>query len=233
MSTIPRVIHQTWRDGNLPPVLAGYRATWQRFHPDWEYRLWTDADNAEFIARHYPWFLPVYRAYPREIMRVDAVRYFLLHHYGGVYIDLDFECLQAMDPLLTGRTLLFGQEPELHVRYHAAAGSQLNRIVCNAWMACVPGHAFWRHLFRVLQRNAGCPDTLDATGPMMLTRAVAQYPHQGEVGVLPADILYPMDKAEKNRGAWLDPVFRSAAAERAVAVHHWHASWLEKMHEPS
>lgn len=30
-------------------------------------------------------------AYPYSIQRVDVLRYFLLHHYGGIYIDLDSE----------------------------------------------------------------------------------------------------------------------------------------------
>lgn len=41
--------------------------------------------------KHYPWFLPTYVAYPYSIQRVDVLRYFLLHHYGGIYIDLDSE----------------------------------------------------------------------------------------------------------------------------------------------
>ena len=37
----------------------------------------------------YPWFLETWDAYPFNIERADAIRYFVLAHYGGVYIDLD------------------------------------------------------------------------------------------------------------------------------------------------
>lgn len=49
---------------------------------------------------HYPWFLPTYLAYPYAIQRVDVIRYFLLYHYGGVYIDLDMGCNKRLDFML-------------------------------------------------------------------------------------------------------------------------------------
>lgn len=37
----------------------------------------------------YPWFLETFDGYPYPIQRADAIRYFVLHHFGGIYIDLD------------------------------------------------------------------------------------------------------------------------------------------------
>lgn len=65
-----------------------------------EYMLWTDAGSREFIAEHYPWFLDHFDNYKYPIQRADVIRYFVLYHYGGVYIDLDIGCLKPMDPLL-------------------------------------------------------------------------------------------------------------------------------------
>src|SRR5277367_699670 len=101
---IPKIIHQTWCDEDLPTVLRPYVESWRQHHPQWEWRLWTDNDNRRFIRRHYPAFLKQYDRYPWPIQRVDAVRYFLLDHYGGLYVDLDFECLWPLDPLLARAT---------------------------------------------------------------------------------------------------------------------------------
>jgi len=65
-----------------------------------EYMLWTDASSREFIAQHYRWFLDTFDSYPYPIQRADAIRYFVLHYYGGVYMDLDIGCLRRLDPLL-------------------------------------------------------------------------------------------------------------------------------------
>ena len=62
--------------------------------------LWTDASSREFIAEHYSWFLDTFDNYRYPIQRADAIRYFVLYHYGGVYIDLDIGCLRPLDPLL-------------------------------------------------------------------------------------------------------------------------------------
>ena len=52
---------------------------------------------AEVLADHthklsvyrYPWFLEDWDGYEFPIQRADAIRYFVLAHYGGIYIDLD------------------------------------------------------------------------------------------------------------------------------------------------
>ena len=62
--------------------------------------LWTDASSREFIAQNYRWFLDTFDSYPYPIQRADAIRYFVLHHYGGIYMDLDIGCLRRLDPLL-------------------------------------------------------------------------------------------------------------------------------------
>jgi hypothetical protein len=52
-------------------------------------QLWTEKASREFIEKEYPWFLQTYDVYRYPVQRVDAVRYFLLLHYGGIYLDLD------------------------------------------------------------------------------------------------------------------------------------------------
>ena len=51
---IPRLLHFTWKTPDLPRQMAAYYADWQRLHPDWEVRLWTDASMRDFVAEAYP-----------------------------------------------------------------------------------------------------------------------------------------------------------------------------------
>ena len=44
------------------------------------------------IEVHYPWFIEQYDGYSQEIMRINAARYFILYHHGGIYLDIDMEC---------------------------------------------------------------------------------------------------------------------------------------------
>jgi len=64
---------------------------------NWTTILWTDESLLAFAKKEYPSFLPVYESYPYNIQRVDAARYFILYHFGGVYLDLDIGCKSNRD----------------------------------------------------------------------------------------------------------------------------------------
>ena len=96
---IPRIIHQMWRDEEVPARFRAWQTGWQSRHPDWDYRFWTDATLEDFVAERFPALLRIYHRYPEGIMRADFARYLLLEHFGGVYADLDAECLASFEPL--------------------------------------------------------------------------------------------------------------------------------------
>ncbi|KAH8711956.1 nucleotide-diphospho-sugar transferase [Phaeosphaeriaceae sp. PMI808] len=107
---IPRVIHFIWFQ-NLYPTHEGAsqiptsssRAPelCREFNPSYEIRLWNATSAREFLSSEYAWFLPVYDGYRYPIQRIDALKYFVLYHYGGVYMDLDISCRRPLDPLLS------------------------------------------------------------------------------------------------------------------------------------
>ncbi|KAK3059797.1 hypothetical protein LTS18_010038, partial [Coniosporium uncinatum] len=86
---IPKIIHQTYINESIPAHWVEPQKSCIDLHPDYEYRLWTDKKAREFIAAEYPWFLETFDGYGFNIQRADAIRYFVLAHYGGIYIDLD------------------------------------------------------------------------------------------------------------------------------------------------
>src|SRR5262245_1687646 len=225
MNAIPLIIHQTWKNTDIPAEWQHYQASWWQHHPQWTYRLWTDEDNRRFIHTHYAWFLPTYDAYPEAIMRVDAVRYFLLHHYGGMYVDLDFECIQPLTPLLSHAALVLGVEPPEHTDMTLARERALDRIVCNALMASQPQHPFWEHVFTLLMQCRDAPGPLDAAGPFFLTRAYESYGEKQQVKLLPSTLIYPVTKTDCWAGKLESPSFRQQATQYAYALHHWSGTW--------
>ena len=97
---IPRIIHQTWKDENVPPQWRDAQRSWREAHPAWEYRFWTDTDLEKLVREKAPQLLTLWEAYPDHIQRVDAARYVMLFEYGGLYADLDMVCMRAHDDLL-------------------------------------------------------------------------------------------------------------------------------------
>ncbi|HYH23441.1 MAG TPA: glycosyltransferase [Azospirillum sp.] len=231
-SPIPRLIHQTWKTRDVPPELQGFQRSWTGRNPGFAYRFWTDDDIEHFVAEEHPVLLPVFRGYADPIARIDLARYLILRRFGGVYVDLDFECLRPIDGLLEGRSFVVGLEPEEHGRLAKAAERGLARILCPSFLASVPGHPFWDHLLSRLIEARSSADVLDATGPFLLTRAHASYEgaryedDPAAATVLPPQLLYPVTKDDCWSGRLFDPVFWERATRDAYAVHHWEGTWF-------
>lgn len=222
---IPTLIHQTWKDADVPAQWKKWADSWRRHHPGWGYRLWTDSDNRAFLQEHYPWFLPIYDGYAEPIMRADAIRYFLLDHFGGLYVDLDFECLSPVEEVLDGHELVLGCEPQAHTGLLLARQRGFSRIVGNAFIASRPGHPFWAHVHRQLVGAHRMPGALDVTGPFFLTRAIDSAPEPASIAsitILGPEVLYP------EVSPYAQELFgpQEADYERAYAVHHWSGSWV-------
>ncbi|KAK1756420.1 hypothetical protein QBC47DRAFT_185877 [Echria macrotheca] len=75
------------------------RQTCIDMHPDWEVFLWTDDLANQFVADNYPELYDMWRTYRYPIQKIDALRYMILYHYGGVILDMDLQCRRALGPL--------------------------------------------------------------------------------------------------------------------------------------
>ena len=118
--------------------------SWIDNHPNWIHKLWTDDDNRLFVSTHYPWFLRTYDKLPKDIHRIDTVRYMYLHKFGGVYVDLDFERIRPMDEYLKGKQLFLGRMGD---------DENFSHSIPNAFMASIPGHPFWLEVLEYIKEN--------------------------------------------------------------------------------
>jgi inositol phosphorylceramide mannosyltransferase catalytic subunit len=104
-SFIPRNLHHVLLGplGTNPPAdwLAA-RNSCVTMHADWEnHYFWTDDDADTFFEENYPWFLDTWSSYPTIVQRADALRYFVLHKFGGVFLDMDLFCRTPLDGLVS------------------------------------------------------------------------------------------------------------------------------------
>lgn len=224
--SIPRIIHQAWKNDDVPSQLAAFQSAWQRLNPGWNYQFWTDETSRMFIAEHYDWFLPVYDNYDVPIKKADVVRYALMYHFGGIYADLDLEPVQPLDWFLdnTGNPeLIIAQEPLKHCRMH-----NRGTILSNAFLASVPGHPVWRDVLTFLVERAGCPDPLTATGPFLLTDYYRSSKiFRSAVHLLDPVAVNPFNKFEMWSAFEIGvmDVLRKRVPPQSLAIHHWMGSW--------
>ncbi|MDJ0581303.1 glycosyltransferase [Crocosphaera sp.] len=227
-STIPKIIHQTWKTPDIPSEFYSLQQTWKEHHPDWEYRFWTDEDNRNLIAEHYSWFLPIYDNYDRGIKKANAVRHFIMYHYGGLYVDLDFECLQNFDQLLADKQLVFGLEPPDHLETPGSLSRGFDKLVCDALIASQPLHPFWKHLFDYLLKYQESPDVLDAVSVYLVTRAYNSYPHPETMTILPSNYFYPLTIKASRQDYLKNKDFRQQISPETYAIHHWSGLWRKE-----
>ena len=131
---IPRIVHVTYKSREeLPDEWRYSLHQWEATNPTWEVRFWSDADIATFVEKEYPHVKPLHDSYKYMIQRVDSVRYMILHHFGGVYSDMDIYPSTTLDKLLiqweeAGKEVLLAET--------------FNLGVTNAFMAAAPNTDF-------------------------------------------------------------------------------------------
>lgn len=145
---IPKLIHQIWLGGSLPPREAEWSKSWSRLHPEssgWKYKLWTDDDlpsfplcerltdaASAFLAGHLRALLPrcTNPAQTADLLRLD-----ILWTEGGVYVDTDFEALAALSPFHEGGAWAGA------VEFYAGLSNVGVVEINNGLLASVPQHA--------------------------------------------------------------------------------------------
>jgi mannosyltransferase OCH1-like enzyme len=178
---IPQIIHQS-----APLDRSKWNPVWEKCHPSWvenfpkfDHMMWTDEKIDQFIREHYSDYYELYQSFPVNICRWDLSRLLILHHFGGIYADMDVMCFENFyDDLLQD-----------HVNIVESAGSHFpswQETVQNSLMASPAKCEFWLAVadeIKDIMRNKQYRDELHAdpnflngwivkaiTGPIMLTK---------------------------------------------------------------
>ena len=162
---IPPLVHQTWKNNEVPKRWQDPVASVKRAHSSWQYKLWTDADIDAYVKEHHPDLYPTFAAYNKPIMRADAIRYVLMYDLGGLYCDMDYEFLRPFD---------YGNhEVVLSWEFSPDYGDDIAQVA-NYVFASRPGHPFWRDVIDEMIRGPNLAAEYDQvpgiTGPEMLSR---------------------------------------------------------------
>ena len=219
---IPRIIHQTWKTDRIPRRYRSFVDSWRANHPGWEWKLWTDKDNLQFVSANYPSLINLYTSFPQHIQRVDFIRYLILSKYGGVYVDLDLECIRNIEGLFNDHACILSLEHADHAQQHGVPF-----VVSNALMASTPGHQFFGKVISEVvayKPQPLKPDlmVLESTGPLMLTRLLRELPEHESVHVLDSIHFFSLSlsAADQARGYDLRPLLPLLSPE--IYGIHWH-----------
>ena len=218
---IPKILHQTWKTDIVPTRFQAHVESWKQHNRDWTMMFWDDRMLLEFVATHYPGFLPTFCSYEQGVLRADAGRYLLLHHFGGVYADIDCECVASFEPLLSEERIVFCREPDTHARVQADFRG-LPYLLFNGTMGSPSGHPFWLHLLSFLPDLVRAKQAIDSTGPCVLTSAQLSYADQTAFAIHPPALFSPVDSSGK----------RDGSDATTLSIHHWAGTWWTREAPP-
>lgn len=173
---IPKIIHQIWIGPKPAPTKL--MDTWRDKHPDFEYIRWSEE---EMSKRNLPLSCPNRITEMEEIAgKADIIRWEILYHYGGVFLDADCLCIEPFDEALMGLKAFVGWENENCRKGLAAVGT----------MAFPPKHPLVRACIEWIQQNDCSVRRTNKrawvlTGPVLLSNMLktGKYP---DVTVVPS-----------------------------------------------
>lgn len=169
----PKIIHQLYNfwDNKIPSNIRQRIDNWKKLHPDYKYILWNKQKSRDFIKKKFNWFLPIWDKYQYTIQRVDAIRYFILYEYGGVYSDIDLDPVKCIDPLLkkySDKKILLYKSPN-------------SGLITNDFMVSRKKEPFWKSVWYELIKNHQVDyyskhlTVMYSTGPLMLDYIYEQH----------------------------------------------------------
>ena len=204
---IPKQIFQIWiSDKPIPEKFKKFTDTWAvnkgfkiievtTCDYDSPFLKWAKERNAHTLINHY-------------------LRCKLLYEFGGVYLDLDIECLKDLTPLLNAPFTV---------------GIEDSEVVNNAVIIAEKGHPFLRWCMGYMDRFEFTEKEVELeTGPRMFTRMadewgwrvgrIGQFTHTiPHIRILAPEYFYPYHYTET-----YDPQF---ITDKTYCVHHWAHSW--------
>lgn len=191
-ASIPKIIHQTYANRQLPEELQENQRLLRTMNPGWEYRFYEDKDVIEFISENYGDKIlgyynrinPLYGA-----ARADLFRYLVVYKCGGAYLDIKSSINVPFDLFLQDDdTYLIAQwENEkdeefpgwgFHYDLRDILGGEFQQ-----WhVVAAPGHPFLRSVLQNVLKNidlyipalhaVGKRGVLRLTGPVAYTLAI-------------------------------------------------------------
>jgi Glycosyltransferase sugar-binding region containing DXD motif len=233
---IPRKVHQTWKTPYPHPALAQCMASFKHLNPGWEHCFYTDEQCLDWVGRVCPPLLPVYEGFATGIHRADFFRILVLYYEGGVYADIDVECLRPLDELLAAvpedKSLYLTRDHPVHERKHFGGRA----MWMNDFMIAAPGDPFLAEVIQWMALNpvsSGAANAVIETGPGVLS-AVMEMLGGPEciptLGVLPVPWIHALPDMNcdfPERKVYQQIILnRSWLTRNAFVVHYWFHTWV-------
>jgi alpha 1,6-mannosyltransferase len=188
---IPYILHQSWKNCEANVDMNYYISTWKKNNPDATYKLWTDPEIDDFVAKNYPEIYEYFKLLARPVMKSDVFRLMAVHTYGGTWADLDTISYSSMREWTKGHTgvkMIIGLEADYPYTWYEQTFAR--SLQFTQWtFAAIPKHPLMTKMLNSIlidlksmpRRADGKIDVdeyvavLDFAGPGMFTDVTFSY----------------------------------------------------------
>ncbi len=213
---IPRIIHFIWFGSPLPERFKPLIASWKKHHPTWEIKIWTDKDVHSF-----PFPYDTERAFKQARNfgeKSDIFRLIVLYYIGGLYLDVDFECLSPFDNLHKA------------CGFYTGIGYDKKALLFNGLIGSRRKHPVIKECLKRIKPGPGDHQRdriLRQTGPQFFTQCFYKCKKRliGDAITFPVTYFYPFPHSAYRpsqrmiiRNQWVRP--------ESMAIHYWACSWM-------
>lgn len=199
---IPKYIHYIWFAFNTKHRHLSEKEKMNmdnciRLNPGYNVTLWNETHAEQFISTHYQTFLNIYHSYWYPIQRNDLFRYAILHYYGGIYLDLDIQCVVPLDTIIKNSSLEMPGSDVITAReYYNAPGLVGWSGLLNSFIASPPRHPFLLECLSNLQAIhfmflSSPHTTLLTVGAWYFARIYTKFPCKEQIRSLDNTLAYP------------------------------------------
>ena len=163
--SIPKIIHQTFKDKNLPMVTRWHINRFLKRNSEYQYEFYDDQRITEFLEQEYDnETLKSYNRLNIGAAKADFFRYHVLYKKGGIYLDIDSG--------INGRLSNF-----IELQDVAVITREGHPDLYAQWaLIFAPGHPFLKRTMEMMmdniQNNKYPNDVHKMTGPWIYTQAI-------------------------------------------------------------
>ncbi|GAA5483824.1 glycosyltransferase [Haloferula sargassicola] len=211
---MPRKIWQTWKHSRIPSALMRCAKSFGLLNPGWTVDLATDAEITSLIDSEFPELKELIERFPGGVYVADIWRCLVLYRFGGVYADLDVECIQPLDDLLAAIDAagLNGNDAEVFLPrdhpVHEEGHYGGREMYMNFFMIAKPGARFFKayidRLVRIASEREGpiSGGVINLTGPGAFAELVEEAGSPAALGlsILPWEWLSPLPNMSASWG---------------------------------
>lgn len=207
---IPSLFHQVWLWWKaLPENFQKYQRTWIDLHPAWTLKVWNEDTIKQLQNVDYS-DLEKLNSYAEKS---DYLRFCIILEYWGVYIDTDFECLQAIDSKIQDE--IFFIAPDWHYINNAIFGAVKNCPIVKKIF-----YSFHERL-RIIKNE----DPVHKIWPGYINKFRNEIIVLGW-SILPKEYFYYFDWKTYHKSMYIDR--QELLLKWSYAIHHYSFSWKEK-----